>query len=243
MSALKQFSKQPDRPMNRFLKIRQAWDDKLIFPFSELPKRYIGGKLNVLLKLKCNICGNRDVFACVSSREFFEVGRCEQVKADSDNDQFLVFVDSIHVVNDPDWIVKRVEAVIRLRLLDQEQCLGVGDSLYFSTVLGKFVFVDGFFAEDRKLNTPGMILSMLGARELPRDVIQARSKMVNDLSGENGEVRINRLFLEIRTCFHDRVKILITPDWVFASLKETRYLDLKIEDILVGPFELFVDPC
>jgi hypothetical protein len=46
----------------------------------------------------------------------------------------------VHIVNQPEWITKRIPSEIRLQTVDSCQRGGTGNSLYFSTVTTHFVF-------------------------------------------------------------------------------------------------------
>ena len=81
-----------------------------------------------------------------------------------------------------------VGEVVGLQLLDEVENAGVFDSLYFSFVLSEHVSAGA----GRSLRT-GKPMDLMcfrlcvNIREMPHNVIEARSKVVNDLPGENAE--------------------------------------------------------
>jgi len=80
-----------------------------------------------------------------------------------------------------------------------------------------------------------MSLPISGIREVPNNVIEARSEMVDDLSSEHGKTKWDRTASVIFNCLSDRLLILIANDGVLAFLKKPLDLSLKIDDVLVGP--------
>jgi len=238
-SALQQLALETgDNTSDEVLKIKQAWDDRLVFPLSELPKRYVGGKLSILLKLACNIGGNRaEIIGRITSCEFQQMRRDGEVKAESNDDQLSVFVDAVHVVNDPDWVVERLRSVIRLQIANELKGRDAADSLYLSVVSGSFVFIAGRIPEYGKLDSGRTVSPRIGIGQLPRDVIETRPEVVNDLPDKDGEAeRHRRILMVVADRCASGLKILVTPNWVFATLEEERNIGLQITDTLVGPF-------
>ena len=96
----------------------QGWDNRLVFPLSELHERYRRGRLQILLDLLCYERGNRArLRACVMR----QVGRAVQPNTVFDNCQFPVFIKPVHVVNDAERVIDRVASMVGLQFLDKRQ--------------------------------------------------------------------------------------------------------------------------
>jgi hypothetical protein len=152
-----------------------------------------------------------------------------------------MFVRDIHIVDDPKGMgigageKKGGITMVRLQRLD-DLSASVRDSVYLSLVFSNFVFRHGLAQVDRKLNRSRLLGSLLSTGEFPRDVVQARTQVVNDFSNKNTEppwddslcMRFNR--------FLDGFRVIIGDTWVRPIIKEDRDFSFKIQDVLVGPF-------
>ena len=102
--------------------LRQRWDNRLRLPLSKLGERYISGDVMVLLDLSAD--GSKDVV-----RNWFTLGICKSLldksntctrwKLDlggrSDNNQFSMFIESVHVVDDAKRVINSVgPSLVRL---------------------------------------------------------------------------------------------------------------------------------
>ena len=112
----------------------------------------------------------------------------------------------------------------------------MGNSLYFSVVSADFIFTDRPFDTDGKFYGVFTGAPVLRAGELPDDMIQARSEVVNDLPGEHRKSWRNGLLGKVYSCLSERLNIVATTNSVFAFLEKPNDLRLKITDTLVGPF-------
>src|SRR5271157_1242872 len=109
----------PTNICNVARKVRESWDNRMTFPPTEVPERYVRGDLSILVELSFEFRGKRS--AC-SVQVAFKLDGEARGEFDgwhrAEQEQFSVLVLNIEVMHDPERIV-----------------------LYFSVVLGRFVFV------------------------------------------------------------------------------------------------------
>jgi hypothetical protein len=166
-----------------------------------------------------------------------------------------VFVDSVHIVNTPKQCVERLGTFVWLQVIDA--CKGTGaidDALYFSTVESRFVWVfGGVGIKDGELDTPAdhFDTSTTFVGQLPNEVIETGTKMVDDLPCEHGESQGNGViplrFQEFRSELLPRIALLVGEGWAYAGVADGEIecgelgekLDnfrIQIVDTLIGPF-------
>ena len=215
---------------------RQCLYDGLRLSPTKVAKRYLGNELAIALELLCEIEGRNARYAAlvrdVTTLQFG--GILEGPRMNNDN-QCLVLVDNIHLMYGKEQRVERVGEVVRLQPLNEVENVAVFDSLYFSFVLAKHVRRGWPFFENREANGLDVLSPVLNIREMPHNVIEARSKVVNDLPRDSAFSLGDYALRVILNCLSENLVILISENWVFAILKKPCDLGLKIKDVLVGP--------
>lgn len=236
MSALAQLSQKhiEDAP-NLALERAERWNNGLRLPLHNIAQNYDGRKLHVLVNLSGDVKGKRyGGVLCI------EAGECVQlwtahVKPGEYQGQFTMLGFPVQVVNQPEDVVKRVGSIVRLFSFD-DLLRGVArEYLYFSFKTGRTIFVETF-AADGKLNSHGCLFANFRDGQEPCHVIETRPKMVDNFASKDGEPERNSSARMIEAFLREHLKVFITGDWVLALLVETGNFNLKVDDVLVGPF-------
>ena len=232
---------QADDIKDRVAQLRERWDNKLRFPFSELGKHYVRGDATIVLK-----CALRDP-ALISAKLFtltisFEnstnaggEGAGIHSACRQDDSDFPMLITTIHIVNDTDEVIARVWSRVRLRLPDQIPYTLLRDALYFSFKSLDFVCGLGFCASDRKLNSIFIGEPVGVRRKMPDDVVETGSQMVRDLATNDAKCLGDSERRVIRTSVQELLRIYIGHSRVFAFFKENANAHIEIVDCLLGP--------
>jgi hypothetical protein len=80
-----------------------------------------------------------------------------------------------------------------------------------------------------------MLLPVFDVREVPDDMVEARSQMVNDLTRKHTEPERDRALTVVLDCLGNNLLVVIAEERVVAFLKEPGDFGLKVLDVLVGP--------
>lgn len=212
----------------------QSLDNLCWLSLHKVAERYLGGDFNVFLELSDNCRGNW----IVSIKRCCGVhGGTAQIEDGQREGKFSVLEDSVQVMNDPDGTIKRIGSKIRLKRSNQVASVGARNHLYFSLRTGRFAF----FGADGELDLCRVIAPRDGHRQLPGDVIQTGSKVVNNLTGEYREPDRDNQSAVVLGLLAKHLKVLITDDWVLVVLDEGSNLGIQVDDVLIGPLENFVD--
>jgi len=234
--------------------IHERWDNRMVFPLSKLSERYLCGELSFHLHLGWPNDTHIPRFYFprqnATDRRNLRISCNTELPCTSHNDELSVFIDSVHIMNQPEWIPNRVPTAIRLQSLDSCQSRGTGDALYFSAVTGHFVFcntaVVRFLQEDRELDlSRGLCLEFRGG-QFPRNMIEGTPEMMDYLACQHLKPwRDDRIQDEISQPLIG-LSIFVSHDW-FVCLpinrksgnwrrsEEPRDFAIQVLDTLVGP--------
>lgn len=219
------------------VKFKESQDDRLEFPPTKIGERYLRSKLAVALELVCDFGGVKfGMFALVGFNNTFHLGRETPTAGCANQDELTMFVEDVHVMKNEQGIIDRVGGVVRLKRFDEAPNVGVCDSLYFSLVSGNALFIDRFLFKNGKLDTSRMASPVLFTRELPSEVVETRSQMMDDFSRKNAETRWDRETLMVLNCLKRDLLVVLGNNGVFVLLKKGCDLGIQIADTLVGPF-------
>lgn len=228
---------------NSVQQLRQRWDHKLVFPISELGERYLRMDLGIILDCSLSsgeFCGGQRFPLAIrhytgnardrSPRRKEDIGAC------CDDQEFPVFIKSVHVVDNAKGIIDSIQPpVVGLQLFNQRKDPGIINALYLSVVSGLFFFRQRP-AKDREFKHVLVIPPCGSAGKVPDDMVKAGAKVMNDLTSQyteapgdlQGSMIVERFFPSLILC--------IGNDWVLAFLEEDHDFAIKIDDILIGPF-------
>lgn len=224
-----------DHVDNVVLQLGQPLHNGLRFRTSELAKRYLRNELSVLLELSLEIDGRTSRFlADIADISIHHVNGKPDRPGTHNNDEFSVLIDNVEIVNDEQQRIDRVSAGVWLKELDEITHGGFGDSLYFSFVSGKKCLRGWPRLKDGKLDPSPIRAAITDGRENPNDVIEDRSEVMNNFAREHGEAERNRAMHMVLNRLRDQLLVVIADEWIFAFLKESGDLSLKIEDVLAG---------
>lgn len=241
---LQQFIERCDDLDDVVIHVPQALYDRALFPPANVVKRYLGNELAIALELFYEIGGHGRVIAFIHHGPVHHSdGEHEGTSGRNDN-QCAVLVNNVEIMDGEQQGIQRTGAgVIWLHPLDKLKNAGVGDSLYFSFVLGEHVRRRWPFFQDGKLNLCDVLPPVVGIREVPDNMIKARSEMVDNLAGEHAKPERDRELAVVLNCLRNNLLIIMAENRVFAFLKKPCDFSLKIEDVLLGPIHLLGDPC
>ncbi len=221
--------------LDRVQEMREDWDNRLTFPPTKLGERYLKGKVH--LQLICRGWG-KDFLVNVRSSDDcplkkLEGNRKAHVPTALNEHECLVFVYSVKVVEDDEWIIKRVRSIIGLEFLDQAPSVGRSDSLNLSVVTGEFLWLPRFCSADRECNQSLVLPPILLARQKPNEMVQDRTQMVGDFPGKNTEARRDlppRVLQEFM-----RSLFFVLTENTFRWFQERLDLGIEVTDAVIGP--------
>lgn len=230
---LRKFGNHADGVVTEFL---QSWNNRLDWPPTKIPERYLRNDLTVALKLECNLREVQfGVFALVGLYDRFKTGRNLARTGRAEYDQFSVFIDNVEIVNDGQRGIERPRSFVRLKSFNQINHSRVCDSLYFSFKTGDIVFIDRLIV-DRKFDASSVVFPVLRGRKMPRDMIETRTKVMNNFPGQHGKPWWNTTLLMVVDCLKRNLSLVLWNNGVSATLDKPSKLPIKIADVLVGPF-------
>ncbi len=214
--------------------LQRPYDDLLCRPHG-INERYLRNELAVALEFLYEDRGH--ICKCIGFVEpLCEGERKLKCSARNDDSQFAVLVNDVQVMDSRQHEIHGIRStIVGLELLDKIPNLGIPDSLYFSFVLGKYVRLRWTLLQEGKLNQPEVLPSVLRIREVPNDVIETRSEVVDNLAREDAKSRRNGSLSVILNCLQDNLLIVVDDDRVIAFLKKSCDLGLKVNDVLAGP--------
>lgn len=234
-------SKEFDDITDSVKQIHKRYNDKSRI-LSKISELYLGKHLRIVLD--CSLCdpkfGRRERFALTVSRDqvndfLVGIGRENGIADRCADSQFPVFIESVHVVDDGKGIGNSVGGVVvRLQVVNELPNPRVIHSLYLSVKSSQIIFV-GRSREDGKCESVFMISSGSSVREVPDNVIEARSQMMNDLARKNAESQRDRQLLVIVKRLLPELVVWMGQDWVLAGFKECDDLSVQVDDVFVGP--------
>lgn len=122
--------------------ILERWNDRLVFPPTKLVERYLGAHID--LHVQHRVVKDEDVSRLQFPRHLLTISSDLHIANDvvmhleDGQQQLSVLVEPVHIVNEPKRVASRVSCPIRLQALNSCQSGETGNSLYFSTITGKF---------------------------------------------------------------------------------------------------------
>lgn len=223
-------------------KLREGRDHRLKLPLTKLPERYVRGDYAIVfhclsgdgvlghgkfaLIIQCDFCGNLR-------------HRCREMDKGAGiyDDKLPVLVESIHVVDDEKKIVYNIgPSIVRLQFFDQAPDAWMRNSLYFSFVSFNLLFVDGLNLKHGEFNDILGLKPSFVAGEVPNNVVETGSQMVNNLPREYTESQRDELISMIINRLLPSLVIYMGNDWIFPALKKGPDFDIEVKDVLIGPF-------
>lgn len=222
---------------NEVIELRESLNKRLDFPPTEILERYLRNDLGIALELSGNINGHTARFSAIVTNIPINHVRCDgnSTCRNADGDVSMFVVD-VQLVKNDQRMVDRVRGIIGLKILDENQGSRIGDSLYMSLVTGSSRFLSWPHFRNGKFDLCWLGDSVPLVRELPDNVVETGSKVVQDFPGEHVKTNRNDALSMVRNCLERSLSIVISPSGVIVFLEESRDFLLKIEDVLLGPF-------
>ena len=227
----------------------QALDDTDIRPIiTKLPERYERREPHPHIHFSMGkgrlgfttCCG---VFA--NAHQLHEIHLGGLLRPGTDDGQLPMLIKAVHVMKDEQGMVRTVplgDSIVWLQRLDD--CAGlITDSLYFSVEQGEFVGSRRPRAEDWKLNGIGLTGGVPSlSQKLPDEVVKRRSVAMQDFADESSKAGRSGLLTPEVLELLDTLGIALYDFAVSFFIQKSLDLDIKVLDVLIGPFEAFVDP-
>ena len=221
-------------------KVIESWDNRLDFPPTKIPERYVSGDLAIRIEGSAK-AGNLDFGKVVISLEHqvkASLPASVDMKSADCQNEFTMLVDHVHFVNDSErmafWARQQGgRTMVRLQLLDDRPSR-LGDPLYFSLVTGAFRFVSGGMKEDREFDCCRRLRASLQTRKLPSDMIQAGPQLMDDLSAQNAEADRDFSFGVEFDRFLKGFRIILGDSFIRPIFEESINFSFEVHDVLVG---------
>ncbi len=228
----------------------QAGNDPDIRPIvAKLPERYERGEFHPHIHFTIRTDGCSGGLPCCgvfANADQLNKGYLRSLlRAGADNCQLPMLVKAVHIVEDEQGMVRTLplgDSIVWLQRLDD--CAGcITDSLYFSVEQGKFVGSRRPRGEDWKLDGARVIgdLSRF-SQKFPNQVVKRSAAMMENLANEHRESGRDVLVTPELLEFLDILEIAIDDFAVTPFIQKPIKFDVKVLDILIGPFESFSYP-
>jgi hypothetical protein len=215
---------------------------------TKLPERYERGEFHPHVHFTIPN-GSFGFMSCcgvfMNERCLHEINLGGLLRSGADDGQFPMLIKAVHVMEDEQGVVRTVplgDSIIWLQRLDE--CAGlITDSLYFSVEQGKFVGSRRPRSEDWKLDSVGVSGSASGLpQKLPDQIVKRGATVVQDFADEGGNSRRNLLLTPKLLELVNVLGISVNDFAVSFFIQEPINFDVKVLDVLIGPFESFLDP-
>lgn len=247
--------KGPDDVGDEISRLHQSWDDRLHFERPKLIERYLRGKLCLWVKLRVCSLNPREFYALFRKASETCVGRHSLTRRRHDglsvppldahlahegacaNDQKqAVLVSNVQVMDGLENRGLRIPTTVGLYSPDEFNC-GSGDALYFSATHLVFEFA--------RLGANGEPMSIVDGvspllDQCGNKMIQAGTKTVDDLAGQNGKSGWKRNVLKSMPDICAAFDIALSDKAAWIRLAREKHLSFEFEilDLLFGPFNL-----
>ena len=229
--------------VNRIKHVLERFEDRLTLDNLKLVERYLKGELQVLVLYKLSRKHGEHI-ACferlpsvVGGRNVVGVLRANAFKEGADCDQEAVLVDIVESMEPPKGVIP---SLVRSASVDSFFSR-LRHSLYFS---GRFGHVFRGVVRDREIGSfeNPIIPRPVQPSKLKSEMIQCAPEISEGVSGDKGYEGRNRssatepIDHEIRSL---RVRLSSSEIWV--EVEEGAKRDIKILDVLFGPFDFRPD--
>jgi len=232
---------QSDDILRDVQEIRERWNNRLVFPFTKLRERYLLGVLNFCLK--CRRGGDNFLLITKAANALGEDNGqrdCDRsLEHWKNDDQCLMFIQTIQIIDDGQWLIKRLRSTVRLQLYDKSLRLDGSEALYFSIETGRFLFIPGIRRSSLnwERNTSPVRASVAIAGQSPRNVVKDGAQMVDNLSGQNSKsLRDVTIEMRLEPLFESLVVLMSDSAFGAEFIKERNNLSVEVDDVLFGPF-------
>lgn len=218
------------------VQLRQRHYDRFYLAPSKLAERYRRNNLGVLLHVKMPFgLGNYALFV-LSDTLKDNIGRDGNSSSGVAQDQFFMFIRNVHVVKDQQVGVERIGGRVWLEPLNLREDAPIGDSAYFSFVLGKAFTLSWPHFENWKTDCATVFPDPVAlGRKVPCEMVKAGAEMVDDLASQNAETQRNGLLLKALDRLKQKLHIVVGHGDVAAFLEEGINLPFKILNVFAGP--------
>jgi len=236
--------------------ILERWDDRLVFPPTKLAERYLRGHLDLHLHVSRRTDSSYNPWPEFPRHlDSNSISLCSSRNVEAHDvdsqDEFPVLINSVQIVDEPERVPTRIGSVVRLQSLDSCQRTGTGNALYFSAVTANFSFCNTArlrpFSKHGELNLGAGLCLHIGRGQLPCEVIEGGSEVVDDFTSKHTESRFDLVALDEVYEFVVSLPVFIGDDWLSCGYihiqsdgrdgsQEIGNPTVQLLDVLVGPF-------
>lgn len=224
----------------RVLKMRERWDNRLVFPLSNPLESYRSGQLQFYLEVKLfsvalllHVCAEVNRPQCSDDILWNLHSR---VEGSHNQDKIAVLINAVQRVNNGQWVIERVPSIVGLYPLDYPQGIGGRDSLYFSVIFGNFVFRRWPGDENGKGNRQRFGSPVAFSGEKPCNMVERGPEMVGNLSSKDAKSRRNPAPCVEFNPLIERLVLVFTASPCGAFFQECGDFSVEVADVFVGPF-------
>jgi len=230
----------------------QSWDNRLAFSPDKLLERYMSRQLSPHVHLRWKEWSKLSwlQLECMLFPLADKPTRQLDLQCLSDKNNLSMLVDSVQIMDEPQGMITGASSTVRLQAPDSRQRSSTTDSLNLSSVTGHLLFCGGLGIEDRKFNFPPIGLPIAIAGQLPGDMIESRSKVMDYLSRKNSKTGVNGSTYDLLSECIGRISLCLGEDWINACdsfdycarqsdngkwCEKCSDFGVEITDVLVGP--------
>lgn len=217
---------------------RERFDNRLALENNRFSQDYIEGKLQILLRLHFVVDGD-DIIAHIKNistgeRDVERILHPEAWTCESSSNQESVFVHDVEVVDCPERVIPSL-----VRLYAANSILdGRTKVLYFSLEKLRFFFLGLEFGrvEYRECGF-GAGLAPADFCELPRQMIQGATQIVDGIAGDNGDNGRSRIsFLYEKSRSIRQLRVILGRNFIRLPVEKLGDFRFQVTDVLLGPF-------
>src|SRR6202171_569827 len=240
--SLQQRQEAADDVVHKLRQLMKRWEKRLTFDNIQFSRRFLASEIQILVHFGvCDPLDNsvKEWIACFEPITAIETCSGKQAIV-PDGDEGSVFVDVVKLIQSPERVIP---TLVRLERINGFHCFRK-HSLYFSSLHG-FVYLESLC--DRERNIPvgfyvgGPVLSKPNLSEVPSQMVQGTSEILNDVSGRRDDVeRQNRERREAQAALAG-IRIIMGANDMHILAPNISALGLKLRQVLFGPFNFYPD--
>jgi hypothetical protein len=154
----------------------------------------VRNELAVALKMSCDFHGAKIGILGLITNKLLRVIRQELGSVEA-HDEFSMFIDNVHILNNPKEGARRDGGMIRLKIANHILNEFAGNTLYFSFVSGNTLWLNWPRFEYRETNDGAMLCPVGRIGDKADNVVKGRSKVMDNFAREDAETEAGFSFV------------------------------------------------